>query len=254
MPRYAARVEYDGRPFYGWQEQENGLLTVQKVVEEAFRQLFKKHIPVHASGRTDKGVHATGQIIHFDLDHTMDSLRLRSAINHYTQPYPVVLSIIALVPDTFNARFDAIERGYRYKILNRRARLTFQEGYTWHVPVPLDLSLMEKAAQDFLGQHDFTTFRSVDCQSRNPIRTINEIYFEQFRDEIHFVVRARSFLQHQIRSMIGTLERIGLEKLPPDYIKSALLRKDRKACGRVAPPTGLYLEMVRFPQDVFGEN
>ena len=249
MPRYKAILEYDGTPFVGWQRQKNGL-AVQEVFERALTGLFKENISITGAGRTDSGVHALGQVTHFDAPDKIEPFRMREALNYYLKPHPVAIKDLATVSDEFNARFDAVSRLYRYDILNRAAPPTLQAGRVWHIGRPIDLEVLEESAGYFLGTHDFTTFRAVDCQAKSPIRTIDSVKIEKSDDLISIYVRAKSFLHRQVRAMVGSLAKVGTGKRPPDYIRDILAAKDRKACGPSAPPYGLYFAEVRYKDDV----
>lgn len=245
MPRFKYILEYDGRPFYGWQTQTEKT-GIQDYFEAALKKLFRQEIKVFCAGRTDRGVHAMGQVIHFDCDTDMTAAKSQEAMNYYVKPHPIAIIHAEIVPDDFHARFHATHRHYRYKILNRRAMPTYRKGLIWHVPKKIDLDKMHHACRDFIGTHDYTTFRSTQCQAKSPIRTIEKAFLEERDDEIHFCVHARSFLHHQIRSMIGSLVKIGTGDYPLDFIIEALLKKERSFCGPVAPPYGLYFEKVIY--------
>lgn len=245
VQRFKIILEYDGRPFLGWQTQACGS-GVQDAVEDALQRLFKQTVKTFCAGRTDTGVHAAHQVIHCDIETDMTGNKLREALNYYLKPHPIAVIQADHVGEDFHARFGATERRYRYKILNRRGVPTYRMGLVWHVLRDLNIPLMEQACKDFLGTHDYTTFRSVDCQSPSPIRTIDRAFMEQVGDELHFCVHAKSFLHHQIRSMVGSLVKVGTEQFPSDFIKTALAAQDRTACGPVAPPFGLYFEKVIY--------
>ena len=243
--RFKLILEYDGRPFLGWQKQSHGL-GVQDKVEQALYNLFKKKIDVICAGRTDTGVHGLGQVIHCDINTGMTANKLKEALNYYLKPHPICILEVTEVSDNFHARFDALQRHYRYKILNRRSPPTYQAGLVWHVICPLDRDKMQEAAQYFLGKHDFTTFRATGCQSSSSIRTIDAVSFEAYENEIHFCVKAKSFLQHQVRSMVGCLVKIGIGQKETDWIKTLLEVKNRTECAPVASPYGLYFEKVIY--------
>ena len=245
MPRFRVTVEYDGGPFVGWQRQDNGL-SVQQVMEEALHRLTGKPVRVQGAGRTDAGVHALGQVAHFDLQRDWPPYKIRDGMNFHMKPHPVAILEAAAVEADFHARFSAIQRHYLYRILNRRAPPAVLRGRVWHVPVPLDHEAMHEAAQALAGLHDFTTFRASRCQAKNPVRDINEISVTRRDEEIHLRVSARAFLHNQIRSIAGSLKLVGEGRWPTERIAQALAARDRKACGPVAPPEGLYLTQVDY--------
>ena len=254
MPRYALLVEYNGAPFSGWQRQKEHP-SVQGAIEAALAMLEPREHTIAAAGRTDAGVHATGQVAHCDMDKDWDPFRLSEALNYHLKPEPVAILKAARVDDDWHARFSAIERQYLFKLITRRAPLTIEAGQMWRVNHDLDQAAMQEGANYLLGEHDFTTFRSTICQALSPIKTLDELRIEalprSFGIEYHFHVRARSFLHNQVRSFVGTLERVGAGAWAPGDIKSALEAKDRAACGPVSPPTGLYLARVGYPDDPF---
>lgn len=246
MPRFRLDIEYCGTGFAGWQRQDNHL-SVQQVIEEAFGRLSEQVTGgVTAAGRTDAGVHASGQVAHVDLTRDWQPYRLCEALNFHLRPHPVAILAVTPVPDSFHARFSAIERRYHYRILNRRAPPTGLSGPVWHVQRPLDVAAMQAGARHLLGHHDFTTFRSRHCQASSPLRTMDEVSVSQQGDEILIICRARSFLHNQVRSIVGTLERVGCGAWQPDDVARALAARDRAACGPVAPPDGLCLTDVRY--------
>ncbi len=254
MPRYALQIEYDGGPFAGWQRQ-SGQPSVQQAVEEALRRLQPDAPGISAAGRTDAGVHATAQVAHADLARDWDPFRLSEALNWHLKPAPVAILAAARVPDDFHARFSAIERRYTFRLVCRRAPVTHDRGLVWQVLNPLDVEAMREGAAHLIGHHDFTTFRSALCQSNSPIKTLDDIRIEALPypggDEIRFHLRARSFLHNQVRSIVGTLERVGAGAWPPIRVREALQARDRAACGPVCPPQGLYLVGVGYPADPF---
>ncbi len=253
MPRFAFQIEYDGGPFQGWQLQASGP-SVQGALESALAQIEPEPVRVHAGGRTDAGVHALGQVAHADLSRTWDPFRLTEAINAHLRPLPVVVLACAKVPETFHARFSAVGRRYLYRILNRRAPPALDAGRVWHVRHPLDVTAMREAARALIGRHDFTTFRASLCQARSPVKTLDAIEIEPLADEIRFSFAARSFLHHQVRSIVGTLERVGAGAWPPERVATALAARDRAACGPVAPAHGLYLTAVVYDPDPFAKS
>jgi tRNA pseudouridine38-40 synthase len=254
MPRYALLVEYHGAPFAGWQRQ-TGHLSVQGAIEAALAKLELGQHTIAAAGRTDAGVHATGQVAHCDLVRDWDPFRLSEALNYHLKPHPVAILDCALVADDWHARFDALERRYLFRLVSRRAPLTSEAGQMWRVNHALDARAMQQGADHLVGHHDFTTFRSSLCQAKSPVKTLDELRIEVVpRDigtEYRFHVRARSFLHNQVRSFVGTLERVGAGAWHPDDVARALAARDRAACGPVSPPEGLYLAQVRYPRDPF---
>lgn len=250
MPRYALKVEYNGAPFVGWQRQTD-LASVQGEIEKALTKLEPGAHKIAAAGRTDRGVHALGQVAHCDLARDWDPFRLSEALNYHLKPNPIAIVGCTAVTEAFHARFSALDRRYLYRILPRRAPATLRRGFVWQVSSPLDIPAMQAAADVLIGTHDFTTFRSTICQSQSPVKTLDLLHIEAVEDEIHFHVQARSFLHNQVRSFVGTLEGIGRKRLSPDVMQVALDAKDRAACGPVAPSDGLYLEQVRYAPDPF---
>lgn len=254
MPRYALLVEYHGAPFAGWQRQ-NDQPSVQGAIEAALAKLEPGAHTIAAAGRTDAGVHAMGQVAHCDLERDWDPFRLSEALNYHLKPAPVAIVDCALVADDWHARFDATERQYLFRIMSRRAPLTSEAGQMWRVNNPLDAEAMQAGADQLLGQHDFTTFRSSICQAKSPVKTLDELRVEvvprMHGTEYRFHVRARSFLHNQVRSFVGTLERVGAGAWTPEDVGAALAAKDRSACGPVCPPQGLYLAKVTYPVDPF---
>lgn len=254
MPRYALKIEYNGAPFSGWQRQD-GPPSVQQSVEQAIRRLEPDAGPIAAAGRTDTGVHATGQVAHIDLAKDWDPFRLGEALNYHLKPKPVAILQAAKVSDSFHARFDARERRYLFRLQSRRAPLTHDKGLAWRVSHPLNVKAMRAGAAHLIGKHDFTTFRSVHCQGLSPVKTLDELSIEEieipYGFEYRFHIRARSFLHNQVRSFVGSLEHVGAGTWQPDQIKTALAARDRAACGTVCPPYGLYLAGVRYEADPF---
>lgn len=246
MPRYRLLVEYDGRPFRGWQRQADGP-TVQAALEEAVRRFVGVPVPVSGAGRTDSGVHALGQVAHVDLPRAYPADTVRDAINAHLRPEPVAVLAAEPVPETFDARFSAISRRYRYEIVNRRPPLALDAGRAWQVPRPLDAAAMNRAAQVLLGRHDFTTFRAAQCQAKSPVRTLDALEVARVGERIAVTARARSFLHNQVRSMVGSLVLVGEGRWGAGDLAAALAARDRAACGPVAPPDGLYLVAVEYP-------
>lgn len=257
MPRYALLIDYDGSPFNGWQRQAAGQPSVQAAIEAALGKLEPGPHTIAAAGRTDAGVHATGQVAHCDLSRDWDPFRLSEALNHHLKPAPVAILRAARVAEDFHARFSAVERRYLFRLVARRAPVTHDRGLVWQVQNPLDLQAMQHGAAHLIGLHDFTTFRSTMCQSKSPVKTLDEITISQQPlpggMEYRFALRARSFLHNQVRSIVGTLERVGAGSWQPDDVRIALEARDRAACGPVCPPQGLYLTGVGYPVDPFAE-
>jgi tRNA pseudouridine38-40 synthase len=245
MPRYRLTLEYDGGPYCGFQAQAD-LPTVQGSVERAVKAFCGQDLRVHAAGRTDTGVHATGQVIHFDLDKDWPAEVVRNALNAHLIKEPIAVLDAAIVDDDFHARFSATGRRYLYRILNRRSPPALDRGHVWHVKKPLDAQAMHAAAQALVGHHDFTTFRDMACQSKSPVKTLDLLEISQVADEVHLVFAARSVLHRQVRSMTGTLVEVGAGRWSAGDLKIALEAKDRRACGPVAPPDGLYLVRVDY--------
>ncbi|PZO68158.1 MAG: tRNA pseudouridine(38-40) synthase TruA [Paracoccus denitrificans] len=257
MPRFALKIEYDGAPFAGWQAQADQP-SVQGAVERALAALdpgFADGARIAAAGRTDTGVHATGQVAHADLVRDWDPFRLTEALNWHLKPLPVAILTAAKADDDFHARFSALERRYTFRLLSRRAPATHERGRVWQVSHPLDADAMRQGAAHLVGQHDFTTFRSTMCQAKSPVKTLDDIQIDEISVphgvEYRFRLRARSFLHNQVRSIVGTLERVGAGGWTPDRVAAALAARDRAACGPVCPPQGLYLTGVGYPLDPF---
>jgi tRNA pseudouridine38-40 synthase len=245
MTRYRLVIEYNGGPFVGWQRQDKGA-SVQGALEDAIEKLSGARVTVTGAGRTDAGVHAFGQVAHFDLAKHFEAGKVRDALNHYLRPAPIVVLEAAIADAEFHARFSATGRYYLYRILNRRSPPALEEGRVWHVSPRLDAEAMHHAAQALVGQHDFTTFRAAECQAKSPVKTLDRLDVSQRGDEIHIAASARSFLHHQIRSFTGSLKLVGEGKWQPRDVGKALAAKDRAACGPVAPPDGLYLVRVDY--------
>jgi tRNA pseudouridine38-40 synthase len=245
MPRYKLTIEYDGRPFVGWQVQDNGP-SVQGVLAAAIAAFCGEETRVQGAGRTDAGVHALGQIGHVDLAKDWDEDTVRDALNAHLRPHPVAVLRAERVADTFDARFSAIRRHYRYRIISRRADLTLERGLAWRIGKPLDSTAMHVAAQRLVGRHDFTTFRHAECQAKSPVKTLDRLDVERSAAEIEVTASARSFLHTQVRSMVGALALVGEGKWTADDVSAALAKHDRAACAPVAPPDGLYLTRVDY--------
>ena len=245
MPRYKLTIEYDGTPFIGWQVQDHGV-SVQGVITDAIAAFTGERATVAGAGRTDAGVHALGQIAHVDLAREWDGGTVRDARNSHLRPHPVAVLTAERVADDFDARFSAVKRHYLYRVVNRRADLTLEQNRAWRVPRPLDDKAMNEAAQKLVGKHDFTTFRAAECQARSPVKTLDRLDITRCGDELRVRASARSFLQHQVRSMAGSLIHVGEGKWSADDLASALAARDRARCGQVAPPHGLYLVRVDY--------
>ncbi|EBA07130.1 tRNA pseudouridine synthase A [Sagittula stellata E-37] len=248
-------MEYDGRPFSGWQRQA-AQPSVQQAIEDALARLEPGPFTIAGAGRTDAGVHARGQVAQCDMAKDWDPFRLSEALNFHLKPAPVAIRACARVADDWHARFSAVERRYLFRILMRRAPATLEEGQVWRVMHPLDVTAMREGAAHLVGRHDFTTFRSVMCQAKSPVKTLDSLEIKAVDGpagpEVWFSLRARSFLHNQVRSFVGTLERVGAGAWAPDRVGAALEARDRAACGPVCPPQGLYLTGVGYPEDPFG--
>jgi tRNA pseudouridine38-40 synthase len=246
VTRWRLTVEYDGEPFMGWQRQDHGP-SVQQALEEALERMTGERTSVMAAGRTDAGVHALAMSAHVDLAKTLTSHRLREGLNALVRPQPISILDAAAVADDWHARFSCIGRRYLYRISNRRAPPALDAGRVWHVVVPLEVEAMQAAAVHLVGRHDFTTFRSVHCQSESPVKTLDRLEVSRFGEEIHIEAAARSFLHHQVRSMVGCLVMVGRGQWAPQEMKAALEAKDRAALGLNAPPQGLYFVEAAYP-------
>jgi len=250
VPRYRLDIEYDGGPYAGWQRQD-GPRTVQEAIELAIKAFSGETVSIRAAGRTDAGVHATAQVAHVDLTKTWRADTVRDALNAHLQLAGDRISVLAArpVPDDFDARFSATGRRYLYRILNRRSPPALERGKVWWVPKRLDADAMHVAAQRLTGRHDFTTFRSAQCQADSPVRTLDRLDVTRSGDFIEIRAAARSFLHNQVRSMVGSLKRVGDGAWTADDLAAALEARDRAACGQVAPPDGLYLVGVTYGGD-----
>ena len=245
MPRFKLTLEYDGAGFVGWQRQENGP-SVQAALEHAIADFCGERVTVHGAGRTDAGVHALGQVAHFDIQKTTDADTVRDALNAHLRPDAVVVLAAQAVDDDFHARFSAGERAYLYRILNRRTPPALDASRVWHVGAPLDAEAMHEAAQVLVGQHDFTSFRASECQAKSPVKTLDELSVSRRGEEIELTARARSFLHHQVRNITGTLKLVGEGKWRAPDVAKALDARDRAAAGPTAPAHGLYLTRVLY--------
>ena len=239
MTRYRLLVEYDGRPFVGWQRQDQGP-SVQGAIEDAAFRMLGVRAAVHSAGRTDAGVHACGMVAHLDIDRDIDAFKLSEGLNALLRPAPVAILDCRRVADDFHARFSCVARHYEYRMVNRRAPLTVDAGLAWRVRAPLDTQAMHHAAQRLVGRHDFTTFRSAHCQAGSPVRSLDRLDVTRDGDKVRVFASARSFLQHQVRSMVGCLALVGQGKWSADDLTAALDARDRAALGYNAPPDGLY--------------
>ncbi len=245
--RYRLLIEYDGRPFSGWQRQQDQP-SVQAAIEKAAEAVDGAPVVVQGSGRTDSGVHALGQVAHLDFQRPIEQRKVADALNAHLRPLPIAILDAWPVQEGFHARFDAVKRHYRYKIINRRADLTVRKGLAWRCPQHLDEAAMQKAAQALIGRHDFSTFRDTGCQADSPVRTLDEITIMRNGNEIDVTCSAQSFLHRQVRSIVGSLVEVGRGREKPGWIADILAAKDRTACGPVAPATGLYLERIDYPE------
>lgn len=251
MTRFAFTVEFDGRPFMGWQRQAHGP-SVQQALEDAIHAVTGERVAVHAAGRTDAGVHGLAMRAHADIAKPMAPFRLMEAVNARLRPDPVAVLACETVADDWHARFSCIGRAYVYRIANRRAPLTLERGLIWRVIQPLDAPAMHQAAQRLVGRHDFTTFRSVHCQSDSPVKTLDRLDVVREGEHIAIHAAARSFLHHQVRSMVGCLAMVGMGRWTADDLGRALAARDRAALGLNAPPDGLYFVNALYPQDAPG--
>ena len=246
MTRWRLTIEYDGRPFMGWQRQDHGP-SVQQALEEAIFRMTGEMAAVHAAGRTDAGVHALAMAAHVDVERTLTEHRLREGLNALVRPNPISVTAVEKVADDWHARFSCIGRKSLYRVLNRRAPPALNRGRVWHVAVPLDVDAMAEGASMLVGRHDVTTFRSVHCQSDSPVKTLDRLQVRRAGEEIHIEAAARSFLHHQVRSMVGCLGLVGRGQWRPDDIRKALEARDRAELGLNAPSAGLYFVEAAYP-------
>ena len=246
MPRYRLRLEYDGTPFRGWQRQAEGL-SVQAAVEEAVLRLTGQPAEIIGAGRTDSGVHAIAQAAHLDLGREWSTDRIVAGLNAHLRPLPIVCLEAREVPGGFHARFDAVRRCYVYRILNRRPPPALESNRCWHLPLPLDAEQMHEAGQALIGRHDFTSYRSSECQAPSPVKTLDLLHVQRRGDWITVRLAARSFLHHQVRNIMGTLRLVGEGKAGLDHAGRVLEACDRSAAGQTAPAAGLFLEAVDYP-------
>jgi tRNA pseudouridine38-40 synthase len=243
--RWKITIEHDGRPYVGWQRQAHGK-SVQQEIEEAITKFSGETVRLHAAGRTDAGVHALGQVAHFDLERQTPPETVREALNAYLRPQPISILSAEAVDPHFHARMSARQRRYRYLVLNRPAKPALDIGRSWHVPYLLDVAAMRAGAAHLLGKHDFTSFRATECQAKSPVRTLDRLDIDEGHSSLTFEVFARSFLHHQVRNMVGTLILVGRGKWSPEQVAQALDARDRRAGGPTAPPDGLYLVGVDY--------
>ena len=246
MTRFALTLEFDGTPFNGLQRQSNGP-SVQQSVETALHRITGEHATLHSAGRTDAGVHALGMRSHVDLEKDITAFRLMGALNAHLRPDPIAVTACEIVPDDWHARFSCTGRRYLYRIVNRRAPLALQRHRSWQVATPLDADAMHAAAQVLVGRHDFTTFRSIHCQAADPVKTLDRLDVERVGDDVHIHAAARSFLHHQVRSMVGCLKLVGTGTWDSARLAAALAARDRGALGLNAPPHGLYFVEAVYP-------
>jgi tRNA pseudouridine38-40 synthase len=246
LTRFAFTLEFDGTPFFGLQRQSNGP-SVQQAVEDALQRATGETVTLHSAGRTDAGVHALAMRSHVDIEKPFDPFRLMGAINAHLRPDPIAVTACEVVPDDWHARFSCTGRRYLYRIANRRAPLALQRDRAWQVATPLDADAMHRAAQVLVGRHDFTTFRSVHCQAGDPVKTLDLLDVERVGDEVHIHAAARSFLHHQVRSMVGCLKLVGTGTWNEARLAAALAACDRAALGLNAPPHGLYFVEATYP-------
>ncbi len=247
MTRFALMLEFDGSPFMGLQRQEHGP-SVQQAVEEAVHAVTGETVTMHSAGRTDSGVHALAMVSHVDVEKPLTPFRLMEALNAHLRPAPIAVLACENKPEDWHARFSCIGRSYLYRIRNRRAPLTLEKGRAWHVPRPLDTDAMHRAAQALVGRHDFTTFRSAHCQAESPVKTLDRLEVRRDGDAVLIEAEARSFLHHQVRSMVGCLALVGQGQWREEQVAEALAAKDRAALGLNAPAEGLYFVAAKYPE------
>jgi len=246
VTRFALTLEWDGRPFMGWQRQDHGP-SVQQALEEAAHGVTGERVTAHAAGRTDAGVHALAMRVHIQIERAIAPFRLMEALNAHLRPNPVAVLACEVVPDDWHARFSCIGRHYEYRIVNRRAPLTWEDGLAWRVAAPLDAAAMQAGADRLIGRHDFTTFRSVHCQADSALRTLDRLEVARDGERIAIFASARSFLHHQVRSMVGCLAFVGQGKWTPDDVTTALAARDRAELAMNAPPDGLFFVRADYP-------
>ncbi|WP_421995736.1 tRNA pseudouridine(38-40) synthase TruA [Roseococcus sp.] len=248
MPNYALLVEYDGTAFFGWQRQASGP-SVQQTLEEAAAAVNGGVVPLAtASGRTDSGVHAEGQVVQVKLSARLPPDRMRAALDFHVKPHRIAIRAAAFAPEGWSPRFSAIQRHYRYRILARRAKPALEEGRVWHIPLPLDHEAMHAAAQGLIGKHDFSAYRATSCQADSPVRTLERLDVTRMGEEIHIFASGRSFLHHQVRNFAGTLYEVGLGRQPVAWPREVLEGRDRRLAGQTAPAQGLCFLNVEYPE------
>jgi len=245
MHRYKLIVEYNGTPFCGWQRQ-SGVLTVQQCLEEAVQPLTKDLVSVNGAGRTDTGVHALGQVAHFETDKNLDAFRIQECMNAYLAELPISVLSVEKVDEGFHARFSAVERFYLYKIINRRSKLTLDKNRAWKILKPLDSEKMNEVAQLLVGKHDFPAFRAKGCQSNSPVKTLNSISVERLGDRVIVKLSAKSFLYHQVRNIVGSLQKVGIGEWSAGKFREVFESRDRTQAAATAPACGLYFWKVRY--------
>ena len=248
MTRFALTLEFDGTPFVGLQRQTTGP-SVQESVERAVHAVTGEDATLHSAGRTDTGVHALAMRSHVDIDKDIAPFRLMEALNAHLRPDPIAVTACEIVPEDWHARFSCLGRAYEYRITNRRAPLTLDKGRAWQVPQPLDAEAMHRAAQALVGHHDFTTFRSVQCQSASPLKTLDRLTVRRAGEEVLIEAAARSFLHHQVRSMVGCLALVGMGRWREEQVAEALEARDRQELGLNAPSHGLYFVRALYPDE-----
>jgi tRNA pseudouridine38-40 synthase len=248
MTRFALTLEFDGGPFMGLQRQDHGP-SIQQAVETAAHAVTGETVTMHSAGRTDSGVHALAMRSHLDIAKLVEPFRLMEALNAHLRPDPIAVLACEAKPDDWHARFSCLGRAYEYRIVNRRAPLTLDKGRAWHVARPLDAEAMHRAAQTLVGRHDFTTFRSVHCQAKDPVKTLDRLAVRREGERVIIEASARSFLHHQVRSMVGTLALVGLGQWSEEQVAAALAEKDRAALGLNAPAEGLYFVAATYPEE-----
>ncbi|MEM7661337.1 MAG: tRNA pseudouridine(38-40) synthase TruA [Pseudomonadota bacterium] len=253
VTRYLLRIEYDGGPFVGWQRQDDQE-SVQGCLEDAAEKLNGSPVDVFGAGRTDAGVHATGQAAHINVRSDIPARKIADALNFHLRPAPIAVLAAEPVHPEFHSRFAATKRHYRYRIVSRRADLALDVGRVWRVPVKLNVEAMAKAASYLIGRHDFSTFRDAQCQAKSPVRTLDHLSIEGDSETISVTCSALSFLHRQVRSIVGSLVEVGRGQQTPEWMGEILAARDRKACGPVAPAAGLYLEQVDYPEVALKEG
>ena len=246
MKRHKIKIEYDATPFIGWQRQENGQ-SIQGAIEDSIKNIFGETITIFGAGRTDAGVHAMGQVAHFDINNKeLEPFVIKNALNDHLRPFPIAILDVDEVDNQFHARFNALQRKYLYRIVNRKSPLTIEKGRAWHVHKDIEVDPMKECISLIEGKHDFTTFRSAHCQSDSPIKTIDSLKITKSDENIYFGFSAKSFLHHQVRSIVGSLKLVGEQSWSVNDFSDALSSKERSRCGAVAPPDGLYFMEVKY--------